>query len=199
MVILGDLIDQTSMREQTFFEESPLGFIRQFPVFCPPLQALLGETLNEMQMPCHTSGIAAVREGPRLETPAEIRMLGKMEAEVVTHLFVPEMFLAKELQLCYAAVCYIMNYAETGSRHHPFAAGDLFGGLRQRSDSDRLAEVEGNLGRVAMSLAEKIRQVKQAETQPGCDCHKTMNKHIQEYNLPEDWHDWFDLETGTRQ
>ncbi len=197
MVILSDLIDQTYLREQTFFTESPLGFLRQFPVFCPPLRDLLSETLGEMKLPFKTTGIAAVREGPRLETPAEVRMLAKMDAEIVTHLFVPEMFLAKELQMCYAAVCYIMNYAETGSRHHPFAAGGLFGGLRQRSDDDKLADVIDNLPDVAIRLAKKIQDATK-NAKPNCECSKTMLQHIQEYDLPEDWHGWFDEQAKTK-
>ena len=54
-----------------------------------------------MKLVHKTAGIAAVTEGPRLETPAEVRMLAAGGAEVVTHTFVPEVFLAKELELVY--------------------------------------------------------------------------------------------------
>ncbi|MCD6364561.1 MAG: hypothetical protein J7M14_01670, partial [Planctomycetes bacterium] len=85
LVILDDLIDQTHLRAETFFEDSPLGFLRQFPVFCPTLRRVCGEVLHEMKLVYHGAGAAAVTEGPRIETPAEVRMLSTIGAEIVTH------------------------------------------------------------------------------------------------------------------
>ena len=184
LVILSDVIDRTCLRERTFFEDSPLGYLRQFPVFCPHLRRAVGEVLHEMKLIYHGSGTAAVCEGPRLETPAEIRMLGTVGAEVVTHSFVPEVFLSKELELCYAAVCYVVNYAETGSSRRPFAAGTLFGPLSEKSDDQRLAGV-------VSAMSEIVRKVAAAEGDRGCECAKTMAAHVRQYDLPEDWRQWF--------
>jgi 5'-methylthioadenosine phosphorylase len=186
MVVLTDLIDRTYLRQKTFFEDSPLGFLRQFPVFCPTLRRVVGEVLHDMKLVYHGSGTAAITEGPRLETPAEIRMLGTVGAEVVTHTFVPEVFLAKELQLCYAAICYVVNYAETGSRHRPFDAGTLFGPMSEKSDSERLAGLCGAMSRIVRNVAAAIGA---AETV--CECRKTMAEHVRRYELPEDWRAWF--------
>ena len=38
LVVVDDVIDQTRQRAGTFFQDSPLGFLRQFPVFCPTLR-----------------------------------------------------------------------------------------------------------------------------------------------------------------
>jgi len=185
LVILDDVIDQTRLRQRTFFEDNCLGFLRQFPVFCPPLRKVLGNVLTELRMLHHDAGIAAVSEGPRLETPAEIRMLANMGAQVVTHSFVPEAFLAKELEMCYAPLCYLVNYAETGSRHRPFAAGELFGGLTQRSDNERLHQALGGMHQI-------VRQVAQAlvDAPAACDCTKTMEHSRRMYHLDADWRKW---------
>lgn len=186
LVILDDVIDQTHLRPKTFFEDTPLGFLRQFPVFCPTLRRLAAEALAEMKLVYRPAGTAAVCEGPRMETPAEVRTLGSLGAEVVTHAFAPEVFLAKELQLCYAAVCYVVNYAETGSRYRPFAAGDLFGGLTHRSDGDRLAGAVQAMGRIVGAVAVAL------EKNPRiCECANTMARHMQDYRLPADWRQWF--------
>ncbi|HOF19394.1 MAG TPA: MTAP family purine nucleoside phosphorylase [Phycisphaerae bacterium] len=187
LVILDDLIDRTYLRDKTFFEDKPLGFLRQFPVFCPTLRRVLAEVLHEMKLVYHATGTAAVCEGPRLETPAEIRMLGTVGAEVVTHTFVPEAFLAKELQMCYAALCYVVNYAETGSRHRPLAVGDLFGGLTQASDADRLAGAVGAMSRIAANVAAAL-----PEHAPGCECAASMAGNVREFDLPDDWRKWFE-------
>lgn len=187
LVILNDLIDQTHHRPKTFFEDSPLGFLRQFPVFCPSLRRICGEILHDMKLVYHGAGTAAVTEGPRLETPAEVRMLTTIGAEIVTHTFVPEMFLARELQMCYTAICYVVNYAETGSRHRPFVAGGLFGGLAAQSDSDRLAGTVGAMSQIVSNVAAALKTSKKT-----CDCDKTMTTHINTYNLPDDWKKWIE-------
>jgi len=186
LVILTDLIDRTYLRAETFFEDSPMGYLREFPVFCPQLRRAVGETLHGMKLVYHGSGTAAVCEGPRLETPAEIRMLATVGAEVVTHTFVPEAFLAKELELCYAAICYVVNYAETGSRHRPFAPGSLFGPLSLKSDTERLAGVVGAMSEIARSVVVAL-----AAGERTCDCGQTMAGHVKEYDLPADWRQWF--------
>ncbi|HUS92870.1 MAG TPA: MTAP family purine nucleoside phosphorylase [Phycisphaerae bacterium] len=187
LVILDDLIDRTYLRERTFFELSPLGYLRQFPVFCPHLRQVLAAALEEMKLLHHPTGTAAVSEGPRLETPAEVRMLGTIGAEVVTHNFVPEVFLAKELQLCYAAVCYVVNFAETGSRHRPFAPGSLFGPPSEKTDGERLAGVVGALSQIVGSVAGAVGH----DPRP-CECGQTMAAHVRQYDLPADWRQWFE-------
>ncbi len=187
LVICSDLIDQTYLRDKTFFEDSPLGFLRQFPVFCPSLRQAAAEIISEMNLPHRDGGTIVASEGPRLETPAEVRLLAHHGAEVVTHAFVPEVFLAKELEMCYAGICYIVNYAESGSRHTPFMAGNLFGGLTQEDDAFRLSKAIGAmkdvLARIACVLTEKDMT---------CQCDKTMAANVAEYELSEDWRQWFD-------
>ena len=187
LVVLSDIVDMTHLRPGTFFEDSPLGYLRQFPVFCPWLRGLAGEALAGLKLAHHQSGIAAVCEGPRLETPAEVRMLATVGAEMVTHVFAPEMYLAKELQLCYSAISYIVNYAETGSRHRPFAAGELFAGLTKKSDNQRLVSVVASMPDVVAQIAIAAQRAKTKT----CECDKTMEHNIRTYNLDADWHKWF--------
>ena len=186
LVVLGDLIDNTYLRQTTFFENSPLGYLRQFPVFCPQLRRIVGEALGEMKLVYHPSGTIVICEGPRLETPAEIRMYSTVGAQIVSHVFAPEVFLAKELQMCYAAVCYVVNYAESGSKHRPFAAGSLFGPLSDKTDGERLAGIVGAqvqiVRRVALALKAGRAQ---------CECADPMTNNIRQFDLSPDWHNWF--------
>ena len=186
MIVLNDVIDRTHLRDTTFFEDSPLGFLRQFPVFCPALQRVASDVMTELDVHHAGSGAAAVSEGPRLETPAEIRMLAHVGADFVTHTFVPELFLARELQMCYAGVLYVVNYAETGSRHRPFASGGLFGGLTEVPEAERLAPAMGAMKAVVTQVAETV-----AAGPPRCQCHQTMASQASAYELPSDWRQWF--------
>jgi len=55
-------------------------------------------------------------EGPRLETAAEIRLAGDLGADVVGMTLSPEIWLAAELDLAYASICRVTNFA-TGLSH----------------------------------------------------------------------------------
>jgi 5'-methylthioadenosine phosphorylase len=186
LVVLSDLIDSTYSRPSTFFENSPLGYIRQFPVFCPQLRRVVGEVLSQMKLVHHPGGTIVVCEGPRLETPAEIRMYGTVGAQVVSHAFAPEVFLAKELQMCYAAVCHVVNYAESGSRHRPFAAGSLFGPLSDKTDGERLAGIVGAQVQIVRQVALALQAGRET-----CECAEPMASNVRQFNLSPDWHDWF--------
>jgi len=187
VVVPDDVIDLTRCRATSFFERAGLGLLRQFPVFCPALRQAATAVLDELDLHAHVGGTAVATEGPRLETPAEIRMLASYGADLVTHHLVPEVFLAKELQMCLAGACYVVNYAETGSRHRPFITGDLFGGLTEVSMADRLEHVSQALPDVLRRIAQRC-----AAREGTCECERTMAANIAEHNLPDDWRRWFD-------
>ncbi len=187
VVIPDDAIDMTNRRPTTFFEKSGLGLLRQFPVFCPALRGALERVLAQLQIAVHSGGTVAVMEGPRFETPAEVRMLAGVGAELVTHTLVPEVFLAKELQMCFAGACYLVNYAETGSRHRPFSTGELFGGLARASQAERIRRATDALPELLRRLAELC-----ASAERTCECDQTMAQRVAAEGLDADWHKWFD-------
>lgn len=186
VVVPDDLLDLTHNRPHTFFEDSECGFLRQFPVFCRALRTALEDVLTQMGLPAHFGGTVAVTEGPRLETPAEVRMLATVGAEMVTHSIAPEVFLARELQMCFASACILVNYAETGSHHRPFTTGELFGGLTEAGQTQRLQGVVDHLPQLAAAVAERT-----AGAARDCPCGRTMQQHIAAGSLHADWRRWF--------
>ena len=56
-------------------------------------------------------GVYAATQGPRLETAAEITRLERDGADVVGMTGMPEAALARELDLAYAAIGVVANYA----------------------------------------------------------------------------------------
>ncbi|MFW6154407.1 MAG: MTAP family purine nucleoside phosphorylase [Planctomycetota bacterium] len=191
IAVIGDLIDQTARRAATFFEHTGIATLRQFPVFCPFLREALTTSLDRMGRPCRRGSTLVVTEGPRLETPAEIRFYTAAGGELVGHAFAPEAFLAKELELCFAGVAYVANYAETGSCYRPFSARDLFGGLTSVSDADRIGAA---LETIAALVDDVSRYVN--EHAPTCECGRTMRHAVEKFGLGEDWRQWFTIARG---
>lgn len=104
LVVPADTIDQTRLRPFTFFVGKGYGFIRLDPPFCPELmQRLL--TAARTATPRTFRGATYVgTDGPREATPAERRMYRTWGADVLGTGLLPEAYLARELELCYAAL-----------------------------------------------------------------------------------------------
>ncbi len=171
LVIPDDIIDFTKTRPLTFFENSGLGFIRQNPVFCPTLQKTLLEIAKKRHKKVHKNGAYACTEGPRLETPAEIKFFKQIGADMVGMTLVPEVFLAKELEMCYGAICYITNYAE-GIKKMPYKKGVLFEGTLPEKEKEL---VQKSLTLIPSIIKEVI--TKLAGTPRTCPCKDAMLRY----------------------
>ncbi|HHT9117511.1 MAG TPA: phosphorylase family protein [Candidatus Hypogeohydataceae bacterium YC38] len=183
-VIVDDVLDETRGRCSTFFEKGGLGFIRQNPVFCPSLRRLLSETLKRLELGFTDQGTYVCTQGPRLETPAEVRKYASFGGKLVGMTLVPEVFLAKELEMCYAALCYVSNYAE-GVVDRPFRAGELFEGLSNSEEGRRVTQAVAQFPRVIAELAEVL-----VKAQEPCDCGSAMQRYKKEGRIGEDWRAW---------
>ncbi len=185
-VICRDLIDETRQRAGTFFEHGAIVEVRQWPVFCPTIRPILARILDEAGVKHHDDGIYLCSEGPRRETPAEVYKYSTWGANLLGHSLVPEAFLAKELQMCYAGLCLVSGYAETGSGHKPFDGGSLFGELGVKTDRQRVRE--------AMALLPQIiERTVAAESQSDavCACSRSLAELIDEGLLDGDFRQWF--------
>ncbi len=110
IIIPTDIIDFTKNREITFFEDKPVHIDFSEP-FCGKLVKVLEKSSERVLKYFLSEAVIAVIEGPRLMTPAEAASLRMLGADIVNMTTMPEAALAKELNLCYATVTLITNYA----------------------------------------------------------------------------------------
>ena len=113
LIAVDDFLDFTKDRESTFFDGlgTPVKHVDMSMPFCPNLRTELLRNASELGLFIKPSGTYVCTNGPRLESPAEIRMYEKMGGDVVGMTAVPEVVLAKERELCFAAVCFSVNWA----------------------------------------------------------------------------------------
>ena len=183
-VIPDDLIDFTKGRKNTFFENGGLGFVRQNPVFCPEVRDVLDTVLNSFDFTYHNGGTYVCTEGPRLETPAEIGMFEQLKGDLVGMTLVPEAFLAKELEMCYGALCYVTNYAE-GIKPYEFKSGILFEGM--------LPEEQKKLVDLAVSrFPEIMKRVVEllVQRERKCPCRNLMERYRKKGRIGDNWKEW---------
>jgi len=184
-VIVDDLIDETKNRESTFFRFRGLGMIRQNPVFCETQRNALRSILVKMGANFADKGTYVVTEGPRLETPAEVRKFAAYGADLVGGTLAPELFLAKELEMCYAAICYVANYAE-GVKEREFAAGKFMDGLVTRKEMRKAETAFSALPKIILRFAARL--PREAVV---CQCQQSMRRDKSLGIIGESWREWF--------
>jgi 5'-methylthioadenosine phosphorylase len=148
-VIVDDLVDETVSRPRTFFDNKELGHIRHWPVFCQALRKAFASALAEEKLEFSDRGVYVCIEGPRQETPAEARKYESYGGELIGQTLAPEVFLAKELQMNYAGLCFVVRYAETGTPYPAFESGRVLSeaALEQRANA-AVKRVPGVMNRV---------------------------------------------------
>lgn len=186
LLLPDDVLDERRSGPHSFFEGQGIGVIRQSTPFCPGLSGCYGEALEAQGISPRMGGVYAGVQGPRLETPAEIRKLKLLGGTVVGMTVVPEVFLARELELCYAAVCLVVNQAE-GMRDAPYRPGVLFEGLSDDEEMRKVKGVEEGLGPILSNLICAASRYTRS-----CACGLAMERYRKRGDIGTDWRTWWD-------
>ncbi len=110
LVVLDQFIDRTTKRASTFYDKDRVCHIPMGDPFCPRLRERLIEGAAELGIPHHRTGTVVTIEGPRFSTKAESRLFRSWGCDVINMTTVPEVTLAREAGLCYAAVAMSTDY-----------------------------------------------------------------------------------------
>lgn len=113
-LIPDDFLDFTRTRPFTFYNDRAVHVDVTQP-YCPQLRQTIISNGKKVDGKVVESGVYVCTEGPRFETPAEIQMFKKIGGAVVGMTGLPEAVLARELEMCYASICMISNYAASVS------------------------------------------------------------------------------------
>ena len=114
LTLIDDFVDFTSGREHTFFDGTGPEGVQHVDVTYPydrKIQAALRESAAKQGISLREKGIYAGFNGPRFETPAEIRFAALAGATVVGMTGCPEVVLAREAGIPYATIALIVNPA----------------------------------------------------------------------------------------
>jgi len=175
-VIIEDFIEFTENREHTFYEgkfsrwvcgdDKPSKLIREGKVvhvdmsdpYCPQMRGELTRVLDSLKYPYHMGGVYVCTEGPRFETPSEIRYMQSLGGDVVGMTGYPEVVLARELEMCYASLCVVSNPA----------AGISKGKLTSDEVISLMKEKEEEIKNVIVELVTNLPQ------QRTCNCGRSL-------------------------
>ena len=113
-VLPDQFIDFTKMRHTSFFDGGENGVVHvdMTEPYCPHLRQTVLDAGKELGgYTLHQGGTYVCTEGPRFETPAEIKMYEKLGGDLVGMTNVPEVCLAREAEICYATISMVTNFA----------------------------------------------------------------------------------------
>ena len=113
IAIPDQLIDHTYGRDHSIYdgETDKLDHIDFTEPFSERLRQDLCVAAQNAGIAVHIGGVYAVMQGPRLETTAEVNRLEREGADYVGMTAMPEAALARELDMDYACLSLIVNYA----------------------------------------------------------------------------------------
>lgn len=112
LMAVDQFMDFTQGRAHTFFEGGKSGVVHVEvnEPYCPGLRAALIQEGKARGLEIMSRGVYVCTNGPRFETPAEVRMYAQLGGDVVGMTGVPEVSLAREAGIHYAAVALSVNW-----------------------------------------------------------------------------------------
>ena len=132
LVLPDQLIDYSSGREHSFFDGGD-GEVRHIDFSWPysaELRGILLEVALDLAQPVQASATYGCTNGPRLETAAEIECMRRDGCDIVGMTGMPEAALARELEIEYASLALVVNWA-AGIEPQPISMQQIMANMEQ--------------------------------------------------------------------
>jgi len=110
IVVPDQVFDFTKDRKLSFFGNGIVAHISTAQPFCPKLSAQLLKALQEQDVVVHNGGTYITIEGPRFSTRGESNTFRSWGMSLVGMTAAPEVFLAREAEICYATMAHVTDY-----------------------------------------------------------------------------------------
>jgi 5'-methylthioadenosine phosphorylase len=165
LVVPDQLIDRTFRREPTFFDDLAVHVEFAQP-FCSSMRKVLLGAKSEVRV--HDGGTYVCMEGPQFSTRAESELHRSWGAHLIGMTLSPEAKLAREAELCYAALDLVTDF----DCWRPHRA-DL-------GDHELLEEIIGNLRSTSAAALALLRAALPAAQSlaTGCPCQESLERAI---------------------
>ena len=162
-LIPDQFVDRTRSRISTFFGGGIVAHVGFDKPTCAQLSGVLGDACEAAGVKVHRGGSYVCIEGPQFSTLAEAHAHRQLRFDVIGMTNVTEAKLAREAELCYAAMAMITDF----DCWHP------------DHSSVTLAEIIANLNRNAENAQNAIRAaVRRMPAERACKCSKALEHAI---------------------
>ncbi|MEM1620078.1 MAG: S-methyl-5'-thioadenosine phosphorylase [Fervidicoccaceae archaeon] len=164
-VLPDQFIDMTKRREYTFFEGPLVAHVSMARPFCEALRRRLKSACDALGIRAHYGGTYVCIEGPRFSTIAESRLWRDVfGAHVIGMTLVPEINLACEAQICYAALAMVTDYDVWAER--PVTASEVAKVMSE------------NVRRARQVVVETIKSLPSEPEEEECSCCRSLEEAL---------------------
>ncbi len=110
LVLPTQFFDRTKDRPSTFFGDGVVAHVGFGDPVCPVMVDTIAAILKQMEVPFHRGGTYVCMEGPMFSTRSESLFYRSLGADVIGMTNLPEAKLAREAEMCYAALALATDY-----------------------------------------------------------------------------------------
>jgi 5'-methylthioadenosine phosphorylase len=133
IVIPDQVFDFTRGRERSFFGSGLVGHVSVADPFCPDLSAQLYQAVRATGVKVHSGGTFITIEGPRFSTKAESNVYRSWGMAIIGMTTSPEVFLAREAEICYAVMAHVTDYDVWHVSEEPVTVSQVIEVLHQNT------------------------------------------------------------------
>jgi len=155
IVIPDQIFDFTRQRKRSFFEAGLVAHVSVAEPFCKDLSDQLFKAVNSTGSTVHQGGAFITIEGPRFSTRAESNIFRSWGMSLIGMTTSPEVFLAREAEICYAVMAHVTDYDVWHISEEPVTVEMVIETLKHNTETAQ---------KVVINLAENLK----AERDCGC-------------------------------
>jgi 5'-methylthioadenosine phosphorylase len=163
IVIPDQLVDFTKNRTYTFFGGGFVAHVGVADPFCNDLRKHVIKSVKEAGGIVHPCGTYITIEGPRFSTKAESNLYRQWGMSIIGMTAIPEAFLAREAEICYATMAHVTDYDVWHKNESPVTVEMVIKILNQNTE-----------------IAQKaiLNLVKMLPEKGECDCSQSLSSAI---------------------
>ena len=136
-VVVDQFIDRTQGRARTFFEHGVVAHVSMAHPTCSRMAGLAHDAASELGLHVVRGGTYVAMEGPQFSTLAESKLYKSWGCDVIGMTNLPEAYLAREAEICYATVGMVTDYDCWHPAHDAVQVADIVRVLLENADHAR--------------------------------------------------------------
>src|ERR1700737_3347490 len=134
-LVPDQFVDRTKNRVSTFFGGGLVAHVAFDKPTCPQVSAVLADASVHCGVKVHRRGTYVCIEGPQFSTLAEAHVHRQLRFEVIGMTNVTEAKLAREAEICYAAIAMITDFDCWHPQHESVTAAQIMATLVQNAEN----------------------------------------------------------------
>ncbi|MFZ6027723.1 MAG: S-methyl-5'-thioadenosine phosphorylase [Chloroflexota bacterium] len=167
IVIPDQVFDLTHERVRSFFSNGLVAHISVADPYCPALTQQLYRAVKATGAITHRGGAFLTIEGPRFSTKAESNVYRQWGLALIGMTASPEVFLAREAELCYATMAHVTDYDVWHVSEEPVTVERVIQTLHQ------------NTSYAQQAVRQLVRELAEPQTAaPACECEHALANAI---------------------